>query len=204
MINPYGNGPSKRKSGSKISHAGQMMQRPFDTHARAIDVFNEKFGSEGGKMDNFGFGGHHMDIFDSMRKNMGQMMGGMNMNFGGRSLMGNDPDFGDLGKRMESMMQNFGQMDIDMPSSNSGNMVCNSYVMSSSIGEDGKRHVEKKYTNSAQTRGKNGELINEKNEMYKNSRTGEQRIAKERNLGDQGRKMVRKRTTNGKAQIFSP
>ena len=39
--------------------------------------------------------------------------------------------------------------------------------------------------------------------MYKNSKTGEKRVAKERILDDQGRKMVRKKLGHGDEQIFN-
>merc|ERR1711972_1203957 len=103
-------------------------------------------------------------------------------------MMGFGKGFGgmmDIGKRMDQMMKGFGDMDLG-PSGGDGNMVCKSYSYSSAMGPDGKRHVEKKFTNQAQAKGKNGQIISEKQEMYKNSSTGEKRIAKERNLGDQG------------------
>lgn len=46
-------------------------------------------------------------------------------------------------------------------------------------------------------------MISEKQEMYKNSKTGEKRVAKERTLDDQGRKMVRQKYGHGDEQIFN-
>lgn len=65
------------------------------------------------------------------------------------------------------------------------------------------RHVEKKFSNQAQTKGKNGKILSEKQEMYKNSKTGEKRVAKERTFDEQGRKMVRKKYGNGDEQMFN-
>ena len=103
-------------------------------------------------------------------------------------------------------MGGFSNMKIGMSGMtgrNTGNMVCKSYSYSTTIDSNGNKHVEKKFTNQAQARNKHGDLIREKQEMYKNSKTGEKRIGKERTLNDQGRKMVRKQTGSDGEQVFN-
>lgn len=48
-------------------------------------------------------------------------------------------------------------------------MVSSSYVQSSKIGPDGKRHVEKYVSNNVATKGNDGNVISEKRQAYKNT-----------------------------------
>lgn len=112
---------------------------------------------------------------------------------------------GGLQNQMDCRMGGFSNMKIGMSGENTGsdNIVCRSYTYNTSIDSNGNNHVEKKFTNQAQARNKHGDLIREKQEMYKNSKTGERRIGKERTLNDQGRKMVRKQTGSDGEQVFN-
>lgn len=72
-------------------------------------------------------------------------------------------------------------------------MVTKSYSYKSHVDQNGKKHVEKNFSNKAQARGTDGNVITEKQNMYKNTKTGEKKIAKSRTLNDHGREMVRER-----------
>jgi hypothetical protein len=126
-------------------------------------------------------------------------------NFGFRSNENMMLGLGGLQNQMDSLMGGFSNMKIGMSGGNtgSGNMVCRSYTYNTTIDGNGNKQYEKKFTNQAQARNKHGDLIREKQEMYKNSKTGEKRIGKERTLNDQGRKMVRKKTGSDGEQVFN-
>ncbi|CAK0868471.1 unnamed protein product [Prorocentrum cordatum] len=71
-----------------------------------------------------------------------------------------------------------------------GQYACQSFAMCSRMGPDGKQHVEK-YSSSDVGNTQHG--IRESQQAYSNSSTGVDKMALERQLGDQGRKVVRER-----------
>ena len=70
-----------------------------------------------------------------------------------------------------------------------GSYVCQTYVSSSKMGSDGKMHREDYFENNVGQH-KSGNTISQKHQAYKNNQ-GVNRIAEERMLNDQGRKIVR-------------
>lgn len=79
-----------------------------------------------------------------------------------------------------------------MPGGN-GQYACQSFVMSSHMGPDGKMHTEK-YSSS--DIGNHEKKIRESQQMYSNSSTGKDKMGLERQLGDRARKMVKERDRN--------
>jgi hypothetical protein len=67
-------------------------------------------------------------------------------------------------------------------------------VSSSSVGADGKIKQESFFENSA-GQNKNGQTISQKQQAYKNN-DGIKRIAEERMLNDQGRKVIKEKRGN--------
>mmetsp|Transcript_107847 Transcript_107847/g.168477 ORF Transcript_107847/g.168477 Transcript_107847/m.168477 type:complete len:269 (-) Transcript_107847:76-882(-) len=172
-LRPYG-GSSGQRGNSMPSGAG----RP----------------SRGGELDLFGggglFGGRDpFAEFGSLDPFRGGGVGG-----GG---------FGGIG----SMMQRFDDMTRDMMSGGglggpgamrgmgggNGQYACQSFVMSSHMGPDGKMHTEKF---SSSDIGNHEKKIRESQQMYSNSSTGKDKMALERQLGDRARKMVKERDRN--------
>eukprot|EP00397_Hematodinium_sp_SG-2012_P020652 GEMP01021293.1.p1 GENE.GEMP01021293.1~~GEMP01021293.1.p1 ORF type:complete len:258 (+),score=59.52 GEMP01021293.1:181-954(+) len=104
-------------------------------------------------------------------------MGGMMMPFGG----GRDP------------FENFDLMDMNRGGmgGGGGQFACQSMVMSSRMGPDGKMQVEQFASSSAgdATRG-----IHERQQAYSNSASGVDKMSMERQMGSQGRKMIKERT----------
>jgi hypothetical protein len=160
----------------RINQVSQNMKKNATHSANSLQLDNQ-FTANNVMCKNFGFG-----------SNENLMLG-----------------LGGLQNQMDSLMGGFSNMKIGMSGGNtgSGNMVCRSYTYNTTIDSNGNKHFEKKFTNQAQARNKHGDLIREKQEMYKNSKTGEKRIGKERTLNDQGRKMVRKQTGSDGEQVFN-
>jgi hypothetical protein len=160
----------------RINQVSQNMKKNATHSANSLQLDNQ-FTANNVMCKNFGFG-----------SNENLMLG-----------------LGGLKNQMDSLMGGFSNMKIGMSSGNtgSGKMVCRSYTYNTTIDSNGNKHVEKKFTNQAQARNKHGDLIREKQEMYKNSKTGEKRIGKERTLNDQGRKMVRKQTGSDGEQVLN-
>ena len=72
--------------------------------------------------------------------------------------------------------------------------MCQTFVSSSSVGADGKVKQESFFENSA-GQNKNGQTISQKQQAYKNN-DGIKRIAEERMLNDQGRKVIKEKRGN--------
>ena len=75
-----------------------------------------------------------------------------------------------------------------------GSYVCQTFVSSSSMGQDGKVKQESYFENSAGNN-KNGNTISQKQQGYRNN-DGIKRIAEERMLNDQGRKVIKEKRGN--------
>lgn len=75
-----------------------------------------------------------------------------------------------------------------------GGFVCQTFVSSSKKGPDGKMITEHYYDNNMGQH-RNGQTISEKQQAYKNS-SGINRLAEERMLNDQGRKIVKEKRGN--------
>lgn len=72
-----------------------------------------------------------------------------------------------------------------------GSYVCQTFVNSSKMGQDGKMKQESYFENSA-GQNKNGQTISQKHQAYKNSE-GIKRIAEERMLNDRGHKILKEK-----------
>lgn len=128
--------------------------------------------------------------------------GGMMMPFGGgggaRGGMGDI--FSQFDKMTSDVMKDFGGMRGMDPGKMMGGMAggnlgggqyaCQSFAMCSRMGLDGKQHVEK-YSSS--DIGNAQHKIRESQQAYSNSSTGVDKMALERQIGEQGRKMVKER-----------
>jgi len=88
-----------------------------------------------------------------------------------------------------SMTKHFDDMARGAPSAG-GQYACQSFAMCSRTGPDGKVHTER-FANSEV--GHRGHRIREAQQAYSNSTSGVDKMALERQLGDQGRKVVRER-----------
>lgn len=125
----------------------------------------------------------------------------MMMPFGGGSggTRGGTGDiFGQFDRMASDMMRDFGGMREPGGAMGGraggglggGQYACQSFAMCSRTGPDGKQHVEK-YSSSDV--GNMQHRIRESQQAYSNSSTGIDKMALERQMGDQGRKMVRER-----------
>lgn len=192
-----GNGPSPNNQ-QMMSQADTLdVFKDFHEHSRGFFKEMEKnffggfgFGDDffgGGMMsDKDGFG----DIFGGMQKMTRKLMDEAQrgqVSSGGKSssrALGNLPSFG--------AMEQFG---------NGGVGMSKTYVYSKSMGEDGTPHEEKYYANRIAGLTKEGEKIGEFEEMYDNTRTREKRLAKERILNDQGRRVIKRKIGEGPEEV---
>eukprot|EP00437_Effrenium_voratum_P017651 CAMPEP_0181450982 /NCGR_PEP_ID=MMETSP1110-20121109/28456_1 /TAXON_ID=174948 /ORGANISM="Symbiodinium sp., Strain CCMP421" /LENGTH=197 /DNA_ID=CAMNT_0023575219 /DNA_START=68 /DNA_END=661 /DNA_ORIENTATION=- len=99
-----------------------------------------------------------------------------------------DPEdmFGSMFGRMHRMFE----MD-DLMNGRQGNFARQTYGFTATKGADGQMHTEK-FASSAV--GNTEKQMQEVQEMYSNSQSGEDRMSLERQLGSRGRKMVKART----------
>lgn len=108
------------------------------------------------------------------------MMQGMMSGFGNFGMMpfgGGDPFSG------------FDMMDMNR-GGGGGQFSCQSMVMSSRMGPDGQMHVEKFASSSA---GDASRGLHERQQAYSNSSSGVDKMSMERQMGHQGRKVVKER-----------
>jgi hypothetical protein len=175
--------------------------------------FNDPFGMDDDR-DDFGFGIH--DDFDDPFEglmggfgfpNIGQihqrLFGNMDREFGNMGQLGNGEERHHDGNRTGlqrgggNHFQSFFSMQGTGPGT--GTVITKSY--SSKIDyRDGRPHQECYQSQSINQIGKDGHKISEKQEAYKNSRTGVQKAAHQRLLDDKGMKQIRQRNINTGAQ----
>jgi len=130
---------------------------------------------------------------------MDDMMAGMMMPFGGRrggSMMGGGMMGGGLFGQMEQMMamssQGGGMMSMSSQGGG-GNFSCQTMMVSSQVGQDGQTHTERF---ASSTVGDSRRNFRETQQAYSNSASGMDKMSMERQLHDQGRKMVKERCRN--------
>jgi len=119
----------------------------------------------------------------------GGFMGDMMMPFGGMGGgHGGGGIFGQIDQMMSQMMgggMGGGQM---MGMGGDGGFSCQTMMMSSSMGEDGKMHTER-FASSAI--GDRARQISEVQQAYSNSNSGMDKMSLERQMANRGRKMVK-------------
>ena len=132
-------------------------------------------------------------------------MGAMMQNpFGGGDPFANDPFFSEPFGQMGSMDKMIGKMRNDMKRSmnepmsmkmngmGSGKFSQMQSISSTKTDQYG-RPVKQTYQTKANGAIGNGNKVTERHQMYENSGTGHQKMAHERMMNDQGRKIVRQR-----------
>mmetsp|Transcript_33048 Transcript_33048/g.98354 ORF Transcript_33048/g.98354 Transcript_33048/m.98354 type:complete len:323 (-) Transcript_33048:84-1052(-) len=170
--------------------------QPFNQQPQQLQVYQRpaqqmqpQMGVASQQLQPFGpMGASPFDMMDQMMGSMGA--GGM---------------FGGLFAQMDQMMRQMNSpMDGMIPMGGGGSQVMmmsssgggsgafssNTMVMSSTIGADGQVHTER-YSSSAV--GDHGRRISEMQQAYSNSTTGVDKMSLERQMLDQGRKMVKER-----------
>ena len=161
--------------------------------------------------DDFGFGIHDdfEDPFEGMMggfgfPNIGQihqrLFGNIDREFGHMGQLGSGDDYhynnpnrnnGGLQRGGTNQFQSF----FSMQGAGPGTVITKSY--SSKIDyRDGRPHQESYQSQSINQIGSDGHKISEKQEAYKNSRTGVQKAAHQRVLDDKGMKQIRQRNIN--------
>ena len=186
----------------KKHHYNNYNQNPRHNH----NNFNDPFGLDDDD-DDFGFGIH--EDFDDPFEHM--MMGGFgfpNMRQIHQRLLG-QMGGGDMGENEEFDMRHNNNTGIQRGGGNrfqsyfsmqgmgpgAGTVITKSY--SSKIDyRDGQPHQECYQSQSINQIGSDGHKISEKQEAYKNSRTGVQKAAHQRILDDKGMKQIRQRNVN--------
>lgn len=144
---------------------------------------------------------------DQMHSQMNQMANQMFKGFGGGMMsMGDpfkdDPFFNGKGGSGMSMLGGFDGMDrmmgdmrkemsMPMGKGGQGSYQMQSYGNTTKIGPDGRPVKEVYQTKTQGARGADGKHISERHQMYDNSKTGHQKMAHERMLDGQGRKVVK-------------
>jgi len=119
-------------------------------------------------------------MMDRMMGNMGSMMPfGRGLGMGIGMGDGRDP------------FEGFDLVNMNDRGGQGGNFMCQTMVMSSTMGEDGKMHTEKFASNSV---GDFGRQIHQKEQAYSNSKTGIDKMSLERQIKDKGRRMIKERT----------
>lgn len=169
--------------------------------------FNDPFGMDN---DDFGFGIHDDfdDPFEGMMGGFGfpsigqihqRIFGNIEREFQnmGRLGDGGDPrqNRGGLQRAGTNNFQGFFSMQGVGP----GTVISKSYCSKVDY-RDGQPHQECYQSQSINQIGQDGHKISEKQEAYKNSRTGVQKAAHQRLLDDKGMKQIRQRNINTGAQ----
>ena len=170
---------------------------------------NDPFGMND---DDFGFGIHEDfdDPFEDMMGGFGfpninqlhqRLFGNIEREFHRMGQLGSGEDFrqnnndNGLQRRGTNNFQSF----FSMQGTGPGTVITKSY--SSKIDyRDGRPHQECYQSQSINQIGKDGHKISERQEAYKNSRTGVQKAAHQRILDDKGMKQIRQRNVNTGAQ----
>ena len=170
---------------------------------------NDPFGMND---DDFGFGIHEDfdDPFEGMMGGFGfpninqlhqRLFGNIEREFHRMGQLGSGEDFrqnnndNGLQRRGTNNFQSF----FSMQGAGPGTVITKSY--SSKIDyRDGRPHQECYQSQSINQIGKDGHKISERQEAYKNSRTGVQKAAHQRILDDKGMKQIRQRNVNTGAQ----
>jgi len=103
----------------------------------------------------------------------------------------------DVAKEMEDMMS-FSSIGNRVANSNtSSRVIQRTYITETKIDQNGNRYQEKYMSHDQAVRSKDGNTISERQQAYHNTRNDLQRIAQERQLNHQGRKVVHERVGNG-------
>ncbi len=109
--------------------------------------------------------------------------------FSGKSM------FGGMDKMMSQMRSNMLE-GFNMPKGGGNHFQMQSYSNKTVIGPDGKPVSEVYQTKTKGAIGPDGKKISERQQMYDNSYTGHQKMAHERMLDGQGRKVIKQRVGN--------
>lgn len=168
----------QRTSGHQSNHNQQMA--PFR------GFFDDGFMSDFFNMDRDFFGGFGLANF-----------GGEARGRGNRQAMMPFSGF-------DGLLENFNNVRLDGPSfkGNPGKgFACQSYVYSKTIGSDGKPHEQHYYQNNMSGITKEGKRIGQSEEMYKNTGTGVKKMAHQKILGDQARRIVKTKNSDGKRDM---
>ena len=150
---------------------------------------------------------HHNQMFQEMERTMDMMMSHM---FGGRGgFLSTHHGFGPSNNSFDiersrprvmdiaSVLRGFDHMELD-ENPVRGNFHSQVFISSSHVGSDGRVHSENYFNNRVQGMTPEGNLVGQSDEMYKNTGTGEKRMAQERRLNNQASKIVKSRNANGK------
>ena len=196
-----------------------MNRRPRknNNHPKNYNNYNDPFGmgmGMGMDSDDFGFGIHeefddpfegimgdfgfpniaqiHQRLFGNMERGF-QGMGGQlgDGDEGGNHRANPNPNRGGLQRAKTNNFQSFFSMQGVGP----GTVISKSYCSKVDY-RDGQPHQECYQSQSINQIGQDGHKISEKQEAYKNSRTGVQKAAHQRILDDKGMKQIRQRNVN--------
>ncbi|CAE7832852.1 Mlf [Symbiodinium sp. CCMP2592] len=149
----------------------QIAPRAQDPFGMLDDMMMQPFGGPAG-------GG----MFGSMFGQMNRMMQEMDTMMSRGGMMG--PDMFGGGGQSSMMMSSMG-------GGGGGSFSCQTFSFSSRTGPDGQVHTEQFSSSAVGDRSQN---VHEVQQMYSNSRTGEDKMSLERQLDGRGRKMVKERT----------
>ena len=181
-----------------------MKQRPRHNNNQYPGMNQRRFNDPFGMDDDFGFGIH--EDFDDPFEGLMNGFGFPNIGQIHQRLLGNmDREFrhmGELGSNESHEHHNNNQglqrgggsnfqSFFSMQGTGPGTVITKSY--SSKIDyRDGRPHQECYQSQSINQIGRDGHKISERQEAYKNSRTGVQKAAHQRILDDKGMKQIRK------------
>ena len=170
---------------------------------------NDPFGMNDDE-DDFGFGIHDdfEDPFEGMMggfgfPNLGQihqrLFGNIEREFGHMGQLDSGNEHHHFNNQNSNALQRGGanhfQSFFSMQGAGPGTVITKSY--SSKIDyRDGRPHQESYQSQSINQIGRDGHKISERQEAYKNSRTGVQKAAHQRVLDDKGMKQIRQRNIN--------
>jgi hypothetical protein len=192
-----------------------MKRRPRknNNHPKNYNNYNDPFGmGMGMDSDDFGFGIHeefedpfegimgefgfpniaqmHQRLFGNIERAF-QGMGGQLGDGGKGENYRSNPNRGGLQRAGTNNFQSFFSMQGVGP----GTVISKSYCSKVDY-RDGQPHQECYQSQSINQIGQDGHKISEKQEAYKNSRTGVQKAAHQRILDDKGMKQIRQRNVN--------
>ena len=181
-----------------------QQRRRHDNH------YNDPFGMDDDDEFGIGFGirDDFDDPFDQMMgnfrfPNIGEIhqriFGNFGRDFGGQIGDGNEGHNRHRDREEISQGSNMFQGFFSMQGTGPGTVISKSYCNKVDY-RDGRPHQECYQSQSINQIGKDGHKISEKQEAYKNSRTGIQKAAHQRILDGKGMKQIRQRNVNTGAQ----
>ena len=185
------NNPHQYQNADNMNHYGNPFMDDDDFGFGIHDDFDDPFDGMMGDFRIPDFGQIHQRLFGNIGRAFHNQLEDGNDDYNMRQ----NQNRGQLQRARTNNFQGF----FNMQGIGPGTMISKSYVSRVDY-RDGQPHQECYQSQSINQIGQDGHKISEKQEAYKNSRTGVQKAAHQRVLDDKGMKQIRQRNVRTGAQ----